>query len=153
MLQTAKYVRKPFAVEAVEVTPENIHEVAEWCGGEVKDSDLSQEGGREGFQQYVKVPVKRPLSDRQTRAYYGDWILSASQGPAGFKVYTPKAFVDSFQRQVDEMIDTVQRMNERAAAEEKREEEDDIVDFDDLPGVHRTVNADPLQPFAKPGLH
>lgn len=112
-VQPTKYVRKAFAVEAVEVTRDNVEEVAEWCGGEVKTSP--GKGGRRQ-QQFVKVPVKNPLNDRQTRAYPGDWVLSAG---AGFKVYTQKAFSASFEEQSDRMFEVVERMEERAAQEEK----------------------------------
>ena len=148
-IKPEKYSRKAFEVEAVEVTPQNIHEVAQWCGGEVKQSDTSKDGGREGFQEYIKVQVKRPLSDRQTRAYYGDWVLLAKAGagdagPAGFKVYTPKAFTSSFEKKVDHMIDTVRRMNERAAQEEKIESQDEVLDFADFSGVRQTAFSDPI---------
>lgn len=141
MLTPQKYTRKPFEVEAVEVTPQNINDVAEWCGGRVLQSDLSKDGGRSGSQEYIKVAVKRPLSDRQTRAYYGDWVLFARSGagdagPAGFKVYTPKAFTGSFERKVDHMLDTVERMNRRAEADERAENDvptqTEQLDFSDL---------------------
>lgn len=130
-LQIADYVRKPFAVQAVEVTRENIREVAEWCGGTVKESNLTKTGGREGEQQYIKVPVKKPLNDRQTRAYYGDWVLlpREGQGLDGFKVYTPKAFTGSFDEQAKDMLETVGRMEARAAAEEKVVESDGLDDL------------------------
>jgi hypothetical protein len=107
-----KFVRKPFVVEGYEVTPENIEELAAWCGGEVKYSE-----GRRGQaqQQYIKVAVKRPLNDRQTRAYPGDWVLSAG---TGFKVYTQKAFSGSFEEQSDRMFDVVERMDARGEQEE-----------------------------------
>jgi hypothetical protein len=35
-LATTKYVRKPFEVEAVQVTEENLEEVAQWCHGELQ---------------------------------------------------------------------------------------------------------------------
>lgn len=135
MLTLQKYVRKAFVVEAVEVTPDNIHEVAQWCGGEVRTSDLSQQGGQEGFQQYIKVFVKRPLNDRQTRAYYGDWVLSAS---TGFKVYSAKAFTSSFEKKIDHMMQTVQRMDVRAEQEETSE-------LEESPGVTPMSFVDPVR--------
>lgn len=119
MLVTAKFVRKPFAVEGVQVTPENIDDVAQWCGGEVRTSETKKPG--QAVQKYIKVPVKHPLNDRQTRAYYGDWVLSAG---TGFKVYTQKAFSGSFDEQTDRMFDVIQRMDDRAAQEEKLFDED-----------------------------
>lgn len=92
-LVLTEYVRKPFIVKAVKVTDENMNEVASWCGGTVKKSDTGQEGGMEGDVYYIKVEVKRPLDDRQTRAYVGDYVLAAGRS---FKVYTDYAFKKSF---------------------------------------------------------
>lgn len=87
MLDTKKYSRKPFVIDAVQVTEENIADVAEWVSGDVRtDSEKKQ---------YVKVRVHNPRNDRQTKAYVGDYVLYAS---TGYKVYTPKAFNASFER-------------------------------------------------------
>lgn len=84
MIETTRYVRKPFEVEAVEVTAENMAEVAAWCHGEI----LSETNGN-----FIKVRVARVLNERQTKAYVGDWVLYAG---TGFKVYTAKAFKKTF---------------------------------------------------------
>lgn len=84
MIQTDKYVRKPFEVEAVEVTEENIEDVAEWCQGTLMSDNRP----------FIKVRVARALNERQTKAYPGDWVLYAG---TGFKVYTPKAFHKTFE--------------------------------------------------------
>lgn len=135
LIQPQKYVRKPFEVEAVEVTAENMQDVALWCGGTVLDLE---DGMRSASlsQQYIKVQVKKPLSERQTRAHIGDWVLLATtsdrdNGPAGFKVYTPKAFDSSFQKQVDNMLDVVERMDERAKREDIAEEQGEL-QFSDI---------------------
>lgn len=85
MIKTEKYARKPFIIDAVQVTEENLEKVAEWCMGEVVQAD-----GR----RYVKVRVHRPLNERQTKAFVGDWVLYAG---TGYKVYTDKAFLGSFE--------------------------------------------------------
>lgn len=87
------YVRKPFNVEAVQVTEENLQEIADWCNGELRQT-------ADGTP-FVKVDVQRPLSTRQTRGFVGDWILFAGRG---FKVYTQKAFEGSFEKQ-KEVVD------------------------------------------------
>lgn len=93
MLETKKYVRKPFYIDAVQVTESNIGEIAAWCDGEVRsDSDDKK---------YVKVRVHRPLNPRQTQAFVGDWVLYAG---TGFKVYTPKAFSASFEQASTESV-------------------------------------------------
>jgi hypothetical protein len=85
MLEVAKYSRKPFVVDAIQVTGDNVTAVAEWCNGEVHDAN--------GPGTYIKVQVKRALSARQTKAFVGDWVLKAG---TGYKVYTPNAFANGF---------------------------------------------------------
>lgn len=82
-----KYVRKPFEVEAVQVTEENLTEIADWCDGDIRHTADKVP--------FVKVQVARPLTSRQTRAFVGDWILFAGRG---FKVYTSKAFEGAFDK-------------------------------------------------------
>jgi hypothetical protein len=84
-METSKYARKPFTVDAVQVTDENIMEVAQWCSGEVVVDDSGK---------HIKVRVARVLNERQTKAYVGDWVLYAG---TGYKVYTAKAFTKSFE--------------------------------------------------------
>jgi hypothetical protein len=92
-MKTHKFARRPFYVDAVRVSETNIDEVAAWCQGDVQiDED---ENSLTQGQKYVKVRVHRPLTDRQTRAYIGDWVLYAG---TGYKVYTPKAFDKSFEK-------------------------------------------------------
>lgn len=86
-MKTHKFARKPFYVDAVRVSEANIHEVAQWCDGEVLTDE--SEGA------YIKVRVHRPLTERQTKAFVGDWVLFAG---SGYKVYTPKAFDKSFEK-------------------------------------------------------
>lgn len=90
-MQTEKYARKPFYVDAIQVTLENVFEVAEWCQGDVVDL---LDGNDEKADAYIKVRVHRPLNERQTKAYVGDWVLYAG---TGYKVYTKKAFEASFE--------------------------------------------------------
>ena len=91
-VETVKYVRKPFEVDAVQVTADNMQEVAAWCKGEI-----IVEGGSQGvpLRQYIKVDVDRVLNDRQTMAFVNDWILFANNT---FKVYTNKAFGRTFDK-------------------------------------------------------
>lgn len=86
MLQIAQFTRKPFIVEAVQVTAENMFEVAAWCKGEIKKAPDGK--------QYIKVEVARPMHERQTMAFVKNWVLSAE---TGFKVFGDKPFVHSYQ--------------------------------------------------------
>lgn len=120
-ITTKKFQRKPFAVEAVQVTAENMSEVSTWCHGELRKS-VGKGGKRQ--QSYISVNVKRPLTPRQTQAYVGDWVVTASdQTIRGFKVYTPQAFDLSFDEVVNDMVDVLERMDNRAKEEEQAEQE------------------------------
>lgn len=108
-LKIEKYTRKPFPVEAVQVTEDNLSEVAQWCGGDIHTStktlrdDQGVETGKIKLQ-FVKVDVHRPLNDRHTKAFVGDWVLKSE---SGFKVYALKAFENSFQKKAEPAGDTV----------------------------------------------
>ena len=91
-IQTKKFARKPFYVDAVQVTLDNMEEVASWCRGDVRKAENSE--GDKTLVPYIKVRVHRPLTERQTQAFAGDWILYAG---TGYKVYTQKAFEKSFE--------------------------------------------------------
>jgi len=84
---TTRYVRKTFYIEAIQVTADNISEVAEWCRGAVKLTDDDK--------WHIKLHVYRPLTLRQTMAFVGDWVLLAG---SNFKIYTDKAFTKSFEK-------------------------------------------------------
>lgn len=94
-VETQRFVRKQFGVDAVQVTPENIEAVAEWCGGTVMHN-----GDKEGHlsRDFIKVNVHMPKDEKQTQAYFGDWVLRSGRS---FKVYTDSAFGKSFSRKVD----------------------------------------------------
>lgn len=129
-LDIKTFRRKPLFVEAVTVTAENMHEVATWCGGRVK-TDESEETTQ--GQKFIKVKVKRPLNDRQTRAYIDDKVLKAG---SSFKVYSPKAFEVSFEEEIKHMVEVVGRMAEREEAEDKAEAQHEA-----------SVIEDPQEPF------
>jgi hypothetical protein len=86
-INTETYIRKPLYVEAVRITEENFDDIANWVPGRVQ---------KQGSKRYIKVMVANPKSDRQTKAYVGDWILWTEKG--GHKVYTPKAFELAFDK-------------------------------------------------------
>jgi hypothetical protein len=97
-IETTKFARKPFYVDAVQVTEQNISDVAKWCNGDIRKDNQKVD--------FIKVRVNRPLNERQTQAYVGDWVLYAG---TGYKVYTPKAFEDSFESA--ENVNEIQHAN------------------------------------------
>lgn len=88
------YQRKTFPVNAVQVTEENLLEVSEWCGGEILEQKTKIKNATK-IENFIKVPVKNPLNEKQTRAYIGDWVLEADEN---YKVYTDRAFSKSFEK-------------------------------------------------------
>lgn len=84
-IQLQKFARRPFYVDAIQVTAENMADVAEWCAGTITG---------EGKQRHIKVRALRPINTRQTQAFVGDWVLDFN----GFKVYSPSAFEKSFEK-------------------------------------------------------
>lgn len=89
-LEIQKFLRKPFPVTAVQITPMNMVEVAAWCKGTVELAEAKK--GRPPAP-YVHVPVVRPRFDFHTRAYIGNWVVKAGEG---FKVYTEKSLRENF---------------------------------------------------------
>jgi hypothetical protein len=101
-LDVVQFVRKSFPVDAVRVTEENLEEVARWCDGELRNAeDADRPVGAVG-DQYIKVRVHNPLTERQTKAFVGDWVLYAGKG---YKVYTDKAFRKSFDPPANKQVE------------------------------------------------
>lgn len=91
-MEKAKYARNSFEVEAVQVTAENLNEVAEWCDGEVRYTVDEERNIKDA---HVKVKIPRVTRERQRQAFVGDWVLKSD---SGFKVYTKAAFASCFHK-------------------------------------------------------
>ena len=83
-----KFTRKRFDVEAVLVTEENIHQVAEWCNGHA----FIDSAGKK----LIEVPVKRVAYPKQREAHVGMWVVY-SETTGGFKVYKDAALRTNFE--------------------------------------------------------
>lgn len=95
-MKTEKYQRKPFLVDCVQVTEENLEAVAKWCKGELHSTDPAiAEKFQKPIQTWIEIEVDHTINDRQKKAFVGDWVLWANRG---FKIYTPKAFERTFER-------------------------------------------------------
>ena len=86
-LDIKDFVRMRFPVQAVRVTVENMENVARWCGGVIEISDVHTSD-------YIRVKVSRPMNDRQTKAFPGDWVLKNGKS---WKVYPARAFYETFE--------------------------------------------------------
>lgn len=96
MIELKTYIRKPFPVQGVLVTNENMEELATWCKGEIKT-----EKHRGVEKKFIDVPVKNKILDKQSKAYVGYWLLF---GGKGFKVYTNRAFQTCFVPQDEDKV-------------------------------------------------
>lgn len=92
MIEPRPYRRKTFNVSAIQVTSDNIKEVAKWCGGKIRSATRN---GSETPGLYVLVPVGGSRGNAgPDRAFIGHWVLRVSKG---FKVYTNSAFNQCFE--------------------------------------------------------
>lgn len=137
-METRKYIRKPLVVEGVRVTKENFAEVAMWCSGCIKWShDASKlstvENPTNGTidpsagvdpidpeNQFIEVEVINPHNTRQTRAFVGDWVLKSETGQ---KIYTDRAFCNSFDSFDYEMIGPSSGLNPGQMTTESEKED------------------------------
>ena len=84
-METNTFIRKPLTVQAVQVTDDNLYDVAKWCGGDVHTANGKK---------HIQVNVLHPLHQKQSRAGVGDWVLKSAQG---FKIYADTAFTKGFE--------------------------------------------------------
>jgi len=81
-MMTQTYQRKPLTVEAVQVTEDNLYDIAKWCGGDVRTHNVTGK-------KFIQVDVLHPLNPKQTKATVGEWVLKSGQG---FKIFSDAAF-------------------------------------------------------------
>lgn len=88
MLSIGDFVRKTFKVRAVQVTVDNIDEVAKWCEGEVRETS---NGTR-----FIKIiPKKQQRHQNQLdTAFPGFWVLQTKDM---FRIYKDNSFPNSFE--------------------------------------------------------
>lgn len=76
-IKTKPFVRKPFDVQAVQITNDNMQEVSDWIGGRVVTPDIG-----------------RPfIQFKAGRGFENDWATSYS---GQFRLYTRAAFARNF---------------------------------------------------------
>lgn len=96
--------RKSLRVEAVQVTAENLLEVAAWCGGVRRIYQKSVEttsGDFRSGQECVEVVISRNEYGRENkgRAYIGGWVTRVmGRSTPTHRVYTDHAFSEAFEK-------------------------------------------------------
>lgn len=96
-LEFSSFVRKPFVIEAVEVTEENIAEVAELVG------TLNHNGDGSSF-----ILVDRTKVPTIVRVFPGFWVTKIN---GNVRCYSKKTFNNHFVRTTPEIQDWVDRMD------------------------------------------
>lgn len=84
--KTQRARRKDIFVDYVQVTSENMEELARWCKGKIR---RTPNGAK-----YIYVNVLYPKEPKQSKAFVGDFLLYS---PTGFKVYTERGFHKAFE--------------------------------------------------------
>lgn len=97
-LEPTEYVRKVFAVEAFEVSYDNIHAVAEWCKGRIDEETAKILGGNEITLPVVKFPGQGEDKGKDLVARLGYFVVY-SRGR--FRVYRPEQFHRAFEKKVE----------------------------------------------------
>lgn len=114
-MEATEFVRKPFEVQAIQVTTENMKEVADWCGGVV--DNLIYKGVP---RPYVKVPAVNALNDRHRQAFVSDWVIWAKNGET-WKSYSNKSFWLHFEEAAtnEELVENESAQNDDISVEMK----------------------------------
>mgnify|MGYP003409105752 FL=1 len=97
-----RYRKKPVEVEAIQVTRENVKEVANWCGGRV----VSLSSSRDPQDEYVAldIPTLEGVMRAETfhqstwrggRYHGGDYVIRGVQGE--FYPCTPDIFEETYE--------------------------------------------------------
>jgi hypothetical protein len=91
-MKALTYMRRPFYVDAVQVTSKNMPEVCRWANGRIRVTK------QEPTVRYIYVHVRAPMTKKQTQAFVGDWVLRqvSADGVVSFKIYGDDAFAKSF---------------------------------------------------------
>jgi hypothetical protein len=91
-MQTQRFVRRPFYVDAVQVTQENMEAVRKWSNGKIRQTSQEPKAS------YIYIHVRVPMTKKQTQAFVGDWVLRSVSGDGivSFKIYGDIAFNKAF---------------------------------------------------------
>lgn len=93
-MELITYDRKPFSVTAVELSFENIHEVSEWCKGEV-GTESTKILGTTTMLPVLHIQGMGDARGKDFVARLGYFIVELN---GSFRVYKPKQFKETFKR-------------------------------------------------------
>lgn len=91
--ETQQFVSQPYVVNAVQVTEDNLEELAAWCKGDVRTTGAGKTFRFTEGTKYIKLPG-RVSALRHSMAFAGDWLVVRDDGL--FKLYTANNFPRHF---------------------------------------------------------
>lgn len=98
-MQIENFIRRPFDVRAVQVTPQNAAEVAEWCGGTVGKAKYKLLGSFDTELDTVVVPGSGVSQGKTFVAKIGSWVVELD---GSFRVYRKRQMQEMFIKRNDE---------------------------------------------------
>ena len=94
-MQIENFIRRPFDVRAVQVTPQNAAEVAQWCGGTVGKAKYKLLGSFDTELDTVVVPGSGVSQGKTFVAKIGSWVVELD---GSFRVYRKRQMQEMFSR-------------------------------------------------------
>lgn len=102
MALVENYNRHVFAVEAVQVTADNMQEIADWANGYVLTGMklLVDNHPKQLTKDCVLITIGDGEHMKESKAYVGDWVLMSEDG--WLAQYTDKEFREQYSKQSDQ---------------------------------------------------
>lgn len=149
-MEFTQYIRKPFTIEAVQITDENIDELCPLIGHEVLEDD--ETGDR-----YIRLD--RRIVKQSHKAFAGHWITRMDG--KFLRVYSPNSFIKQFveindenrqwldQEELDSIAETEAITDDpdtmSAIEEAENEEKEDAQAQEEVPQAADPVQVSPIE--------
>lgn len=91
-MQTQMFMSKPFEVNAVQITLENIDEVASWSGGTIEQMTVKLVGAETQLP-CIRLDSRGNHRNPNFKACLGYWIVERK---GNFRIYKPHQFEQAF---------------------------------------------------------
>ena len=86
------YTTKPAEVHAVQITEENMIEVAKWCQGKLASEENPKDATH--VSQFIRLENSLITSKRHAKGYVDDWVVKKGNS---FRIFTPSNFNRDFE--------------------------------------------------------
>lgn len=139
--EPTEFERRPFAVQAAEISYDNIDDVAKWCKGEV-DFEITRVMGGE-----VKLPIIKLAGEKEDKgktlvARLGYYVVKSKNR---FLVYKAPQFNASFQQvqkgvSDEQVVEATQRLLDVGILKLQDEPEEETNDYEAPEGDNSSVD-------------